>query len=305
MGQDGFQRVSFDLKAGRMAGIVIGDAGRAPDVLFIHATGLNALSYRNMLAPLGERHTILAIDTRGHGLTQLPLRLWGYTSWNRHRDDVIELLSTHFNGPVTLAGHSMGGCVSLLVAGKRPDLTRGVCMLDPVIRPQLRDLPKNAPRGGLRNSAIVRGARRRRARFVSKHEAFNALHGRGFFTTWPDEALRDYVEDGFRATEEGDVTLTCTPAYESATFMAQNNDPWKALTRAPAPLVMLRAAKGSTTSDAAAARFALLRPDARLAVVEGSTHAMPIERPDRARAAIEMTLMLASGQAKFHELDEE
>ena len=44
------------------------------DVLFIHATGLNALTYRHMLAPLGERHTILAIDTRGSFMT--PSKDW-------------------------------------------------------------------------------------------------------------------------------------------------------------------------------------------------------------------------------------
>jgi pimeloyl-ACP methyl ester carboxylesterase len=308
MGLDDFQfrRLGFELKSGRMEAIAFGDPGRAPDLLFLHATGMNALTYRHMLAPLGERHSVLAVDLRGHGRSTLTPRRWGYVSWNRHRDDVIELLGKHFQGPVTLAGHSMGATTSLLVAGKRPDLTRGVCMLDPVIRPQLMDAPGGGEkRSAMASSAIARGARRRRDRFPSKAEAVRALTGRGFFTTFPPEVLEDYVEDGFAETPDGEVRLTCTPAYESATFMAQAHDSWSALERAAPPLVMLRAEKGSTTSDSAARRIETLRSDARLAVVEGSTHAMPMERPDRARAAIEMTLMLAAGQARFRDLEED
>ena len=296
-----FRRTHYDLRAGRMAAIAFGDEGRAPDLLFLHATGLNALTYRHMLAPLAERHQIIAVDLRGHGLTTLPPRRWGYTSWVPHRDDVIELLETHFQGPVTLAGHSMGATTSLLVAGTRPDLARGICMIDPVIRPSV--LSGAAERKLIGESPIVRGAKRRRATFASKTEAFDALKGRGFFKTFPDEALIDYVEDGFAETADGQVTLTCTPAYEAATFMAQNHDPWGPLAKAGAPIVALRAEIGSTTSDPAAERMISMRPDMRLATVEGATHALPIERPDRARAAIEMTLMLAGGQARFRDLE--
>jgi pimeloyl-ACP methyl ester carboxylesterase len=305
MGSEGnqFRRVGFDLKSGRMEGIAFGDSGRAPDLLFLHATGMNALTYRAMLAPLGERHTVLAVDLRGHGRTRLPASAWFYRSWNKHRDDIVELLSTHFQGPVTLAGHSMGGTVSVLVSGARPELTRGLCLLDPVIRPQLIDMPA-MNRNALGRSNIVRGALRRRARFASKTEAFEALKGRGFFKTFPEEALRDYIEDGFVETAKGEVTLACTPRFEAATFMAQGHDAWGPLARAGGPIVMLRAEHGSTTSDLAAKRITEMRADARIAVVEGSTHAMPIERADRARAAIEMTLMLSSGQAKFHDLPE-
>jgi pimeloyl-ACP methyl ester carboxylesterase len=299
-----FRRLTFDLPAGRMAAIAMGDPAVAPDLLFLHATGLNALTYRHMLAPLGARHHVVAVDLRGHGLTTLPARRWGYRSWNRHRDDVIEVLSRHFQGPVTLAGHSMGATTSLLIAGARPDLMRGVCMIEPVIRPPLLGGASASDLKALRGSSIVRGARKRRAVFPSKGEAVAALTGRGFFKTFPPEALADYVEDGFAETAHGDVTLTCTPAYEAATFMAQAHDPWAPLANAPGPLVVLRAEIGSTTSDAAAERMRAMRPDLRMARVEGATHALPVERPDRARAAIEMTLMLAQGQARFHDLEE-
>ncbi|HUM69725.1 MAG TPA: alpha/beta fold hydrolase, partial [Chloroflexota bacterium] len=95
-----------------MAGIAFGAETATPDIVFIHATGFNARTYRTLLAPLGERFHVLALDMRGHGLTNLPHKLFSYTSWKRHRDDLIAVLE-HFTAPVTLAGHSMGATISL------------------------------------------------------------------------------------------------------------------------------------------------------------------------------------------------
>ena len=277
-----------------MAGIAFGDPARAPDLLFLHATGMNALTYRQMLEPLGERYHVVALDARGHGRTQLPERRWFYRSWTRHRDDVIEALEGNFQGPVTLAGHSMGATTSLLIAGARPDLARGLCLIEPVLRADAFARAPGVP-------AIARAARRRRAAFASRAEAIAALTGRGFFKTFSPEALADYVEDGFVEDEDG-VRLACSPSYEAATFMAQNHDPWSSLAHTSGPLVVLRAEIGSTCSEDAAQRIADVRADARVATLAGATHALPIERPDRARAALETTLMMAEGQARFHDI---
>ncbi len=291
-----FRRVSFELKAGRMAGLAWGDASRPPDILFLHATGFNARAYSTLLAPLGERFHVLAVDMRGHGQTLLPAHTFGYGSWNRHRDDIIELIDGHIRTPMTLAGHSMGATVSLLVAGRRPDLARGVALIDPVIASSgaysFAQLP-GAPIWSSIMFPIARGAARRRSTFASKEAAIEALTGRGVFKSFKPEQIADYVGDGFRETVDG-VKLACTPAYEARTFSAQRHDPWRALPKAPAPLVILRAGVRSTTPPSAAARIAEIRPDARIATVDGASHMLPMERPDRARAAIETAALMAN-----------
>ena len=55
------------------------------------------------------------------------------TSWNRFRDDVIQMLEQAAPKGAVLGGHSMGATVALLVAGKRPDLVRGLVLADPVL----------------------------------------------------------------------------------------------------------------------------------------------------------------------------
>lgn len=290
------RRVAFAMSKGEMAGIAFGDASRPVDILFLHATGMNAHSYRAMLAPLGTRFHVLAVDLRGHGRTHLPTNRTFYTSWKRHRDDILELMEQHLSAAVTLSGHSMGATTALLVSARMPERVRGLALLDPVIAPPGFYAQAELPFMPWIYRAIMpiaRGASRRRADFPSREVALKALTGRGFFKTFPPEALADYIEDGFRDVEGG-VTLACTPRWEQATFAAQRNDPWAALKRAPDPIVILRAEHGSTFR--AHKRFHALRPTARIAVVEGATHAFPFERPDRARSAIESAAVMARGR---------
>ncbi|MES1204048.1 MAG: alpha/beta hydrolase [Pseudomonadota bacterium] len=302
---ENLRRVAFDLDGGRMAGIAFGDQSRAPDVLFLHATGFNARTYRALLEPLGGRLHVVAVDLRGHGLSTLPPRRLGYTSWRRHRDDVIALLDRHFTEPVTLAGHSMGATTSLLIAGQRPDLVCGMALIEPVILPDAAYAVAELPFGTVVTGAtfpIARKARARRAHFASREEAVKLLSGRGVFRNFPAESLVDYVADGVLDDKTG-VHLACSPAYEAATFAAQRHNPWAAIRRAPGPMVLLRAEHGSTMSPAAAHKFAALRPDARIATVEGASHMLPIERADRARAAIETAALMARPKRAFRDLD--
>jgi pimeloyl-ACP methyl ester carboxylesterase len=301
---DAFRHLSFDLRQGTMVAVAFGDPERPVDLLFLHATGFNALTYRRMLAPLAERAHVLAVDLRGHGRSALPAHRFGYSSWNRHRDDVIELIETRLRSPVTIAGHSMGGTTALLVGGRRPDLVRGLCLIDPVILTPGAYAMMRAPGAPIVaewSFPIARGARRRRAGFETRDAMRAALAGRGIFKAFDEETLADYVADGAVDGAAG-VRLACDPAFEARTFAAQCNDPWKALERAPKPLVILRAEIGSTLPAPLARRIGLLRPDARIATLEGATHALPMERPDRVRSAIASTLVMA-GQAQFAALD--
>ncbi len=300
-----FRRVSFELPGGRMAGIAFGAEKPTPDVVFLHATGFNARTYRALREPLGERFAVLALDARGHGLSTLPARTFGYASWRRHRDDVIAVLE-HFTSPVTLAGHSMGATVSLLTAGKRADLVAGLALIEPVILPAAGyafvELP-GAPLLQRLTFPLARNAARRRARFDSREAAVKGFAGRGVFKPFPPEVVADYVADGLIENERGGFKLACAPAFEAATYCAQRHDPWDALRKVTDPLVLLRAEYNSTISEAAMHRVAAIKPDARVATVEGAGHMLPMERPDRVRAAIESAALLAKQGRKFHDAD--
>lgn len=288
-----------------MAGIAFGAEKPTPDIVFLHATGLNARTYRTLLEPLGERFAVLALDARGHGQTQLPAKTFGYTSWRRHRDDLIAVLET-FTAPVTLAGHSMGATVSLLTAGRRTDLVAGLALIEPVILPASGYAVAQIPFAPMLQRATMplaaRAARRRKA-FESREAAIAAFTDRGMFKTFPQAVIADYVADGVIEDGRGGYMLACAPKYEAATYCAQRHDPWEALRKLTDPLVLLRAEHNSTISEAAMHRVAVIKPDARVATVEGAGHMLPMERPDRARAAIESATLLAKAGRKFHDAE--
>ena len=286
-----------------MAGIAFGGETATPDIVFIHATGFNARTYRTLLEPLGEKFHVLALDARGHGRTTLPPKLFSYTSWKRHRDDLIAVLE-HFTAPVTLAGHSMGATISLLTAGARTDLVNGLALLEPVILPAAGYAAFQLPFGPQLQRVsmpLARGARNRRNAFASREEAIAAFTGRGIFKTFPADVIADFVGDGLVENGAGGFKLACEPAFEAATYCAQRNDPWGALRKVTDPLVLLRAQKGSTITEAAMHRVASIKADARVATVEGAGHMLPMERPDRARAAIESATLMARQGRKYHD----
>jgi surface antigen len=63
------RRRQVAVPGGAIAALEFGPADRPLDVLFLHANGFNAGTYADILAPLGDRLRILAVDQRGHGLT--------------------------------------------------------------------------------------------------------------------------------------------------------------------------------------------------------------------------------------------
>jgi pimeloyl-ACP methyl ester carboxylesterase len=271
-------------RGGAMAVLDLGPQERPVDIVFSHANGFNGRTYRTILQPLAERLRILAIDLRGHGATTLPTVIEGRVGWMEFRDDLLALLAAAAAapGPVVLAGHSMGGTSSLLAAAAQPDRVRALALFDPVVMPG--DLPPDAD--VLQGSPLVAGALRRRAVYPSRRAAFEAYLGRGAFKSWSEAQLADYVAAGFAPTVAGEVSLTCTPEWEASNFRTHNYDAWAAFRESRCPIRILRAAEASTFR--LEGREADLGDDGRITVetVPGTTHFLPMERPDLVRQVL-------------------
>ncbi len=298
------RRFKVDLKDGEVTGIAYGDPVRDIQVMFLHATGFNALTYQSILEPLAGQIHCAAIDLRGHGRSTLPAQPKKLKSWNRFRDDVIQVLQQTSPEGVVLGGHSMGATVALLVAAKRPDLVKGLVLVDPVLlRPGKyfsQHIPVLGRIGG--ESPLSRGARKRRNSFSSSGEAAEYLFGRGAFKTWRPPFLDDYVVDGVLRRDDGTYGLACDPAWEAAVFKAHRIRPWGAIRKLKKrylPLVVLQAKKDSTALADTDQRVHAVRPDAAVTQVPGTTHFVPMERPyvvrDALRLLYEATLEGAQG----------
>ena len=236
---------------------------------------------------------ILALDLRGHGASTLPADAHRYRrSWSVFRRDLVEVVDQSAAAQpghrLVLAGHSLGSIVSLLAADKRPAAVKAVVLLEPVLLPYWASVYAALPwvaGGTWRKLPLAVGALRRRDRFSSPELAMLSYRGRGAFKTWPEEMLRDYLTGGLRPLPDGEVELACAPAWEAANYAAQANDSWGAIRRLKRPILLYRAEHGSSCfADPSA--LARRNPLLQIRPVPGTTHFLPMERPDVAQAAL-------------------
>ena len=172
---------------------------------------------------------------------------------------------------------------------------RALALLEPVIgSPWRHFMLRSAVMRwiALRKIPLAAGALKRRRRFASYEAAFEAYKGRGGFKTWPDAALKAYVDEGFKDAEDAEdgVVLRCDPAWEAAVFVAHGADVWGALHDAPGPIIIRAGASYSTFPPSSERRMRAIRQDVDFERVEGTTHFLPQERPDVARAALQKAM---------------
>jgi pimeloyl-ACP methyl ester carboxylesterase len=271
---------------GAVAAVELGPERRPIDIVFLHANGFNALTYRTILSPVAEAGLrILAVDQRGHGATTLETHTDQRTSWYDLRDDLLALKRVLALEDVVLAGHSMGGTACLMAAAEAPEHVKRLTLFDPVV------LPPEVIQARLRGEAagdhspLVAGARRRRAVFPSRAAALEAYRGRGAFRAWTEAMLEDYVEAGFRDLPNGEVTLACDPVWEASNFTSHDHDTWDAFRRTSRPVRILRAEHESTArvEDHLVELGGL---GVAVETVPNTTHFLPMERPDVVQAAL-------------------
>lgn len=282
-------RLSVNLDgSGSFSYLVWGEGGDKPLLVFAHATGFNALTYRHLLAPLAERFRVVAVDLRGHGMSSAkadPERLNG---WETYRDDMVAFLD-YMGETAFMAGHSMGGTISILAAAERPKLVRGLVLAEPVMRPPRQEILMAISRalGRTKRSPLVVGAAKRRPIFSDRRTMFASYKGRGAFASWSDDMLRDYIEGGTNKRADGSVSLTCAPAWEARTFAMAVPRIWGGLGELTQPITLLYAGgPGSTFDEGTADHFRRQRPEDRILHVEKASHFLPMEQPELVRDEI-------------------
>ena len=216
--------VSFPrLQSGnRIRAVERGDP-QAPTILFVHGWGCSAYVFRfNMPALANAGFRVIAIDLKGHGLSDKPQEADEYTidALVEHLREVLDALG--LDRPA-LAGHSLGGSLVYHFAGKYPERVRCLGLISPT---GLTGVPRMGAYHFLTPAALVPLYRRVRSRAIVRAALRRVYGNRGHFTP------RD-VEEYFAPTQ--------FPEYGPAIRHALHSYDWRASEHRELPTVDLPA----------------------------------------------------------------
>jgi pimeloyl-ACP methyl ester carboxylesterase len=247
----------------------------APTLLFSHATGLHGRVWEPMASILSRRFRCLAIDHRGHGLSELPHG--ASLAWARMGDDTVAVLDSELFGghrAVHGVGHSMGGAALALAAGQSPKRLHSLWLYEPVI------VPPGALPSGSNSNPMAEGAERRRASFDSFEDAVSHYASKPPLNQLHPAALRAYVMGGFASQADGSVRLRCAPATEAAVFRgAGEGGVWDMFSRLKQPIAVVAGRSESVGPSAFVPALVRAQPGAVLVERPELGHFGPLEDP--------------------------
>lgn len=167
-----------------------------PTIVFSHGNGFPAPTYRLLFeAWRAQGYRVLALEKFGHD----PRFAVG-NNWPRLRDQLAAFIESKAGGPAFLVGHSLGGLLSLMVACKRPELARGVVLLDsPIVTGwRAHSLQMAKLTGLMPRVSPGRLTRTRRYEWPSRAAAHAHFAARPKFARWDPRVLDDYISAGTR-----------------------------------------------------------------------------------------------------------
>ncbi|WP_271409878.1 alpha/beta fold hydrolase [Pseudomonas sp. Q1-7] len=246
-------------------------ASGKPLLHFLHGNGFCGRTYTPLLQALAEHFDLWLCDIQGHGDSDHGGRFLG---WNRNAELAVEAFEAgrglFGEVPRMAVGHSFGGVLSSLILARHPDLFRRAVLLDPVIfTPAMIGVMAFSEVLGLhRRTTMASRARARRSHWADRQAAWNALHGRGIFKGWTEDALQGYVDHAIKAVDNG-VELKCRPSREAEVFSSFPKRLWPSLGRIVTPTLILHGQHSYPFVAKAVARLTALNGHASAQVVEG------------------------------------
>ena len=231
------------------------ESGTGPLMLFFHGITSNSAVFAPLIAQLSARFTTVAVDQRGHGLSDKPES--GYEA-NDYADDIASLIRTLGRGPAILVGHSLGARNSVTAAARNPELVRSVIAIDftPYIETEALDALESRVNAGDR---VFRD--------VEAVQAYLA----GRYPNIPADAIRIRAESGYRQVEGG-LRPLASPSAMAQTAKGLRADLTQAYRDVAKPVLIVRGEESKLVSAAALAKTSRLRPDLPVVVVPGADH---------------------------------
>jgi pimeloyl-ACP methyl ester carboxylesterase len=247
-------------------------------LVFLHGFGNEAHVWDDFAPTVAAYYRTLAMDLRGHGDSDRdPERRYEYESLVRDLEAATGELGIE---RLVLVGHSLGGRVAMLFAGRHPERMAGLVIVDAG--------PELDPRGATRIRLGVQRQADVTFPSVAEYERTLALA----YPAATPAMLSRLARHGLRPREEGGFERKTDAAFHMArvgTDAAElaererraTRQLWDALGRVRCPTLVVRGAASDILSPECADRMVdEALADGRLAVVPRASHSVMIDNPE-------------------------
>ena len=241
-------------------------------IFFAHANGFPSATYGKLFAALAPEYQVRHLAQHAHD-PRFPVN----DNWSNLVDELLHHLEQCAE-PVWGVGHSLGGVLHYHAALRRPELYRGLVMLDsPVLSRADQWLIHAAKRLGLIDRLTPAGRTLgRREAFGDGLEARRYFAARALFSRFDPECLEAYVEHGLHPHEDG-LRLRFEAATEISIYRSVPHTSPGQPHELQVPLALVKGAE-SRVVLAHHGRMARRAPRGEFLTLPGG-HMFPLEHP--------------------------
>ena len=230
--------------------------GRGHPLLLIHGLGSSSRDWELQIPDFEKDFRVIAIDLRGHGRSDKPR---GPYSMRQFAADAARLLEILEAVPAHVLGISLGGMVAFQLALDSPEQVDKLVIVNSV--PEL--VPRNlADRLGLWQRLLI-------IRFMGMKKMGQVL-AESFFTRPEQEPLREIFIQRWSENYK--------PSYRASLKAAYGWSVRERLDEIQAPTLVV-GAEGDYFPTSEKREYTALIPNASLAVIPDTRHALPAEKP--------------------------
>lgn len=252
-------------------------------LLFLHGFGNEAHIWDDYAPEVAPSYATIALDHRGHGDSDWdPQCRYGHNDMVRDVEAVTEALGID---RLVVVGHSLGGRIATIFAGRNPERLAGLVLVD--IGP----------------SVDTRGTTRIRQDIESNQTPSFATveqYATALSLAYPaakPHALMRMARHGLREGESGQLVLKIDPALRGVISQDAPNDiqadvsspeaQWEALGKITCPTLVVRGAASDILSPEIADKMVdEVLANGKLAVVAQAGHSVMTDNPDGFRDAV-------------------
>lgn len=250
------------------------DEGEGPLLVFGHGLLASREMFRAQIDALSDRYRVISLDWPGHGESDWP-RAGGWTFWDLAEDSAA-LVRQLGEEQAVFAGLSQGGFAFMRLALKRPQVVRGLILMDTSAKPE----PAENQEPYRHLAEILRHGSDQERRGAAEIAA-TILYGEPWRQANPEQ-LEHEIEIMLAHPREG--------LYAAAHAVFDRDDISDRIGEITAPTLVMCGELDTATVPDRSEQIAAAIPNSELVMIPAAGHHSAIENPAPVTVAIERFL---------------